>query len=73
MGNLADIIDAVLSKENLSSTNPKLIGSAEELKKLEKCLRGDGNLFQEFMNEDDGMKLIIESLTSLFTLYTPCS
>ena len=71
MGNLADIIDAVLSKENLSSTNPKLIGSAEELKKLEKCLRGDGNLFQEFMNEDDGMKLIIESLTSLFTLYTP--
>ena len=71
MGNLADIIDAVLSKENLSSTNPKLIGSVEELKKLEKCLRGDGNLFQEFMNDDDGMKLIIESLTRLFTLYTP--
>ena len=71
MGNLADIIDAVLSKENLSSNNPKLIGSAGQLTKLEKCLRGDGNLFQEFMNDDDDMKLIIESLTRLFALYTP--
>jgi len=72
MGNLADIIDAVLSKENLSSANPKLIKDPGQIKKLEKCLRGDGNLFQEFMNEDDdNMNAMIETLTRLFTLYTP--
>jgi hypothetical protein len=69
MGNIADIIDAVLSKENLSSNSPKIIGEGEEIKKLEKCLRGDGNLFDEFMNED--MKKIIEPLTILYTIYTP--
>ena len=68
MGNVADIIDAVLSKENLSSENPKIIGEGN-IKKLEKCLRGDGNLFDEFMNEE--MKKIIEPLTMLYTIYTP--
>ena len=68
MGNIADIIDAVLSKENLSSESPKIIGEGD-IKKLEKCLRGDGNLFDEFMNED--MKEIIEPLTMLYTIYTP--
>ena len=71
IGNITDIIDAALSKENLSSAEPKLIEDPGQIKKLEKCLRGDGNLFQEFMNDDDNMKLIIENLTSLFTLYTP--
>jgi len=69
MGNIADIIDAVLSKENLSSESPKIIGGGEEIKKLEKCLRGDGNLLDEFMNEE--MKKIIEPLTMLYTIYTP--
>ena len=68
MGNIADIIDAVLSKENLSSESPKIIGEGD-IKKLEKCLRGDGNLFDEFMNEE--MKEIIEPLTMLYTIYTP--
>ena len=68
MGNVADIIDAILSKENLSSESPKIIGEGD-IKKLEKCLRGDGNLFDEFMNED--MKKIIEPLTMLYTKYTP--
>ena len=69
MGNLADIIDAVLSRENLSSESPKLIGEGENIKKLEKCIRGDGNLFQEFL--DDDMKQIINFLTLLYTIYTP--
>jgi len=69
MGNIADIIDAVLSKENLSSESPKIIGEGQDIKKLEKCLRGDGNLFDEFMNEE--MKQIIELLTMLYTIYTP--
>jgi len=69
MGNLADIIDAVLSRENLSSESPKLIGEGENIKKLEKCIRGDGNLFQDFL--DDDMKQIINYFNLLYTIYTP--
>ena len=69
MGNVADIVDAVLSKENLSSESPKIIGEEENIKKLEKCLRGDGNLFDEFITDE--MKQIIEPLNILYTIYTP--
>ena len=69
MGNIADIVDAVLSKENLSSESPKIIEEGENIKKLEKCLRGDGNLFDEFITDE--MKQIIEPLNMIYTIYTP--
>ena len=69
MANLADIIDAVLSKENLSSENPRLIPGNDNIQKLARCLRGDGDLFDSFVDED--IKKVIEPLTQLYIYYTP--
>ena len=69
MGNMADIVDAVLSKENLSSQTPRLIDADGDLNKLTRCLRGDGDLFEEFVTED--VKTIVDPLTQLYGLYTP--
>ena len=68
IGNIADIIDAILSKENLLSENPRLIDGNSDIQKLSRCLRGDGNLFEEFV--DDNVKNIIEPLTQLYILYS---
>ena len=68
MGNMADIVDAVLSKENLSSQTPRLIDADGDLNKLTRCLRGDGDLFEEFVTED--VKTIVDPLTQLYGLYT---
>ena len=69
MGNMADIVDAALSKENLSSETPRLINAGDDINKLTRCLRGDGNLFDEFVNED--VKNIVDPLTQLYSLYSP--
>ena len=69
MGNMADIVDAVLSKENLSSQTPRLIDADGDLNKLTRCLRGDGDLFEEFVTDD--VKTIVDPLTQLYGLYTP--
>ena len=68
-GNLADIVDAAFSKENLVSEEPRLIGEGTEIQKLARCLRGDGDLFDEFVT--DQVKTILNPLTILYTLYTP--
>ena len=68
-GNMADIVDAALSKENLSSESPRLIEGNENIKKLTRCLRGDGDLFDEFVDED--VKSIVNPLTQLYALYSP--
>ena len=68
-GNMADIVDAVLSKENLSSETPRLIDAGEDINKLTRCLRGDGDLFAEFVTQD--VKAIVDPLTQLYKLYTP--
>ena len=69
MGNMADIVDAALSKENLSSETPRLINAGDDITKLTRCLRGDGNLFDEFVTDE--VKEIIDPLTKLYALYTP--
>ena len=69
MGNMADIVDAAFSKENLSSEKPRLIGAGTNIQKLARCLRGDGDLFEEFVTED--VKKILNLLTQLYTLYSP--
>ena len=69
MGNMADIVDAILSKENLSAQSPRLINGNGEINKLTRCLRGDGDLFDEFVTED--VKTIVDPLTTLYELYTP--
>ena len=69
MGNMADIVDAAFSKENLSSEKPRLIGEGTNILKLARCLRGDGDLFGEFIT--DGVKEIVMPLTLLYTLYSP--
>ena len=69
MGNMADIVDAVLSKENLSSETPRLINAGDHITKLTRCLRGDGNLFEEFV--DENVKRIVDPLTQLYSLYSP--
>ena len=69
VGNMADIVDAVLSKENLSSQTPRLIDADGDINKLTRCLRGDGDLFEEFVTED--VKTIVDPLTQLYGLYTP--
>ena len=69
MGNMADIVDAAFSKENLLSQEPRLIGAGTEIQKLARCLRGDGDLFDEFVTEE--VKSIINPLTQLYLLYSP--
>ena len=69
MGNMADIVDAAFSKENLSSQQPRLIANGTDIQKLARCLRGDGDLFEEFVT--DQVKEIVNPLTILYTLYTP--
>ena len=66
---MADIVDAVLSKENLSSETPRLINAGDHITKLTRCLRGDGNLFEEFV--DENVKRIVDPLTQLYSLYSP--
>ena len=68
MGNMADIVDAVLSKENLSSNTPRLITADADITKLTRCLRGDGDLFDEFVTEE--VKSIVDPLTQLYGLYS---
>lgn len=68
-GNLADIVDAALSNENFAAEKPRLVGEGDEIKKLARCLRGDGDLFDEFVTDE--VKLIVEPLTRLYSLYTP--
>ena len=68
MGNMADIVDAVLSKENLSSQSPRLIEANGDITKLTRCLRGDGDLFDEFVT--DNVKSIVDPLTKLYSLYS---
>ena len=70
IGNLADIVDAVLSNENFAAEKPRLVGEgADNIKKLSRCLRGDGDLFDEFVTDD--VKSIVDPLTRLYKLYTP--
>lgn len=69
ISNLADIIDAVLSKENLSSKNPRLIKGNDNIQKLSRCLRGNGDLFDSFVTDD--IKNIADHLTQIYILYTP--
>ena len=69
MGNVADIVDAAFSKENLASQEPRLIDSGTDINLLARCLRGDGDLFGEFVSED--VKKITNLLAQLYTLYTP--
>ena len=69
MGNIADIVDAVFSKENLASEAPRLIDENTDIQKLTRCLRGDGDLFDEFITEE--VKEIVVPLTQLYFLYTP--
>ena len=69
MGDMADIVDAVLSKENLSSQTPRLINADADINKLTRCLRGDGDLFDEFVTDD--VKSIVDPLTKLYGLYSP--
>ena len=68
-GNLADIVDAILSNENFAAEKPRLVGEGTDIKKLTRCLRGDGDLFSEFVT--DQVKLIVDPLTRLYALYTP--
>ena len=69
MGNMADIVDAAFSKENLSSEKPRLIGAGTNIQKLARCLRGDGDLFEEFVTEE--VRQILDPLTQLYILYSP--
>ena len=69
LGNMADIVDAAFSKENLVSQNPRLIGGGTNIQKLARCLRGDGDLFSEFVKDE--VKQITDQLTQLYILYTP--
>ena len=69
MGDMADVVDAAFSKENLVSQKPRLIDASPEIQKFSRCLRGDGDLFDEFV--DDNVKDIVNPLTQLYFLYNP--
>ena len=71
MGNMADIVDAAFSKENFASQSPRLIGENAEMQKLTRCLRGDGDLFDEFLEGEEEAKKLIQNLKILYYLYTP--
>ena len=70
-GNLADIVDAVLSNENFAAEKPRLVGEGGDIQKLARCLRGDGDLFDEFVTDD--VKRIVDPLTRLYKFEASCA
>jgi len=65
--NASDIIDCAYSSKNIGSDNPRVIPRTSVSSVLTRCIRGDGNLLDEYSNDD--AKKVIFNLKKLNSIY----
>lgn len=63
----SDIVDCMYSSKNLGSNDPRLIQRTTPNSVLNRCVRGDGNLLDEYLT-DNGRKIIL-NLKKINTIY----
>ena len=66
--NASDIIDCTYSSNNIGSDNPRIISRETDSSILTRCIRGDGNLLEEFSNEN--VRKSILTLKKINSIYT---
>ena len=66
--NASDIIDCAYSSKNIGSDNPRVIQRTTESSVMTRCIRGDGNLLDEYSN-DNARKTIL-TLKKINSIYT---
>ena len=65
--NASDIIDCAYSSKNIGSDNPRVIPRTTDKSVMTRCIRGDGNLLDEYLS-DNARKTIL-SLKKINTIY----
>ena len=70
ISDVADIVDFIFANENLQSDKPRIISQDENLKNIDICLRGNGDLLTMFVKDDD-TKQYIDYMNRLFNMYYP--
>ena len=63
----SDIVDCMYSSKNIGSDDPRIIERTTPSSVLSRCVRGDGNLLEEYLN--DNSKKMILNLKKLNTIY----
>ena len=63
----SDIVDCMYSSKNIGSDDPRIIERTTPSSVLTRCVRGDGNLLDEYLT--DNAKKIILNLQKLNTIY----
>ena len=63
----SDIVDCMYSSKNIGSDDPRIIERTTPSSVLTRCVRGDGNLLEEYLN--DNSKKMILNLQKLNTIY----
>ena len=63
----SDIVDCMYSSKNIGSSNPRLIPRTTPSSVLTRCVRGDGNLLDEYL-KDKGRKELL-NLKKINTIY----
>ena len=69
ISDIGDIVDFIFSSENLNSLEPRIISGGENIKNVDVCLRGDGDLLKVFLEEDSIE--FTDSINTLFNMYIP--
>ena len=64
----SDIVDCMYSSKNIGSDDPRIIERTTPSSILTRCIRGDGNLLEEYLT--DNAKKMILNLKKLNTIYT---
>ena len=65
--NASDIIDCAYSSKNIGSPDPRIITRTTSTSVLTRCIRGDGNLLDEYL--DDDMRKTIKILKKINSIY----
>ena len=65
--NASDIIDCAYSSKNIGSGNPRVIPRTTDSSVLTRCIRGDGNLLDQYSN--DNARKVIYNLKKLNSIY----
>ena len=65
--NASDIVDCTYSSKNIGSPNPRIITRTTPSSVLTRCIRGDGNLLDEYSNEE--VRKTINNLKKINSIY----